>query len=162
MSQRTDSSAGLGVGMVGYAFMGRAHSLAWNTVGRVSDVPLRPRLAAICGRDKAATQAAADRFGWAAADGADHVDDSGAAPGRRALRRDDGPVGVAGLADAQVAVEPVRVGNGQRGLGAGDLDEARTGQRRVPAEQQRRGLAADVLRERRDVGGHGDAEGGAR
>jgi predicted dehydrogenase len=68
MSQRTDSSAGLGVGMVGYAFMGRAHSLAWNTVGRVFDVPLRPRLAAICGRDKAATQAAADRFGWAAAE----------------------------------------------------------------------------------------------
>ncbi len=68
MSQRTDSSAGLGVGMVGYAFMGRAHSQAWNTVGRVFDVPLRPRLAAICGRDKAATQAAADRFGWAAAE----------------------------------------------------------------------------------------------
>jgi predicted dehydrogenase len=68
MSQRTDSSAGIGVGMVGYAFMGRAHSQAWNTVGRVFDVPLRPRLAAICGRDKAATQAAADRFGWAAAE----------------------------------------------------------------------------------------------
>ena len=60
--------AGLGVGMVGYAFMGRAHSLAWNTVDRVFDVPLRPRLAAVCGRDKAAAQAVADRFGWAAAE----------------------------------------------------------------------------------------------
>jgi predicted dehydrogenase len=58
----------IGVGMVGYAFMGRAHSLAWNTVGRVFDLPLRPRLAAICGRDKAAAEAAAGRLGWAAAE----------------------------------------------------------------------------------------------
>jgi predicted dehydrogenase len=64
MSQQAD----IGVGMVGYAFMGRAHSLAWNTVGRVFDVPLRPRLAAICGRDKAAAEAAAGRLGWAAAE----------------------------------------------------------------------------------------------
>ena len=68
MSQRTDNPAGVGVGMVGYAFMGRAHSLAWNTVSSVFDVPLRPRLAAICGRDKAAAEAAAGRFGWAAAE----------------------------------------------------------------------------------------------
>src|SRR6202022_2943266 len=58
----------IGVGMIGYAFMGRAHSLAWDTVSRVFDVPLRPRLAAVCGRDKAAAQAVADRFGWAAAE----------------------------------------------------------------------------------------------
>jgi predicted dehydrogenase len=64
MSQRTD----IGVGMVGYAFMGRAHSLAWNAVGRVFDLPLRPRLAAICGRDRAAAEAAAARLGWAAAE----------------------------------------------------------------------------------------------
>jgi predicted dehydrogenase len=64
MSQRPE----IGVGMVGYAFMGRAHSLAWNTVGRVFDVPLRPRLAAICGRDKAAAEAAAGRLGWAVAE----------------------------------------------------------------------------------------------
>jgi len=68
MSQRTDKPADIGVGMVGYAFMGRAHSLAWNTVDRVFGVPLRPRLAAICGRDKAAAEAAADRFGWATAE----------------------------------------------------------------------------------------------
>jgi predicted dehydrogenase len=64
MSPHTD----IGIGMVGYAFMGRAHSLAWHAVSRVFDVPLRPRLAAICGRDKAAAQAAADRLGWAAAE----------------------------------------------------------------------------------------------
>ncbi len=56
----------VGVGMVGYAFMGRAHSQAWNTVGRAFDLPVQPRLAAICGRDQAATRAAADRLGWAA------------------------------------------------------------------------------------------------
>ena len=37
----------LGVGMVGYAFMGRAHSQAWRTVDRVFELPLRPRLVAI-------------------------------------------------------------------------------------------------------------------
>ena len=58
----------IGVGMVGYAFMGRAHSQAWQAVSRAFDPPLRPRLAAICGRDGAATCAAADRLGWAAAE----------------------------------------------------------------------------------------------
>jgi predicted dehydrogenase len=68
MSQHSDQQAEIGVGMVGYAFMGRAHSLAWNAVGRVFDLPVRPRLAAICGRDKAAAEAAAGRLGWAAAE----------------------------------------------------------------------------------------------
>jgi predicted dehydrogenase len=51
--------------MVGYAFMGAAHSQGWRTAGRVFDLPLRPVLAAICGRDEAAVRAAADRHGWA-------------------------------------------------------------------------------------------------
>lgn len=58
----------LGVGMVGYAFMGAAHSQGWRTVGRVFDLPRRPLLAAICGRDERAVRAAADRHGWAAAE----------------------------------------------------------------------------------------------
>jgi predicted dehydrogenase len=58
----------IGVAMVGYAFMGRAHSLAWHAVPRAFDVPVRPRLAAICGRDKVATQRAASRLGWASAE----------------------------------------------------------------------------------------------
>jgi predicted dehydrogenase len=56
----------LGIGMAGYAFMGRAHSQAWRTVGHFFDLPLAPRMAAICGRDAAAAAAAADRLGWAA------------------------------------------------------------------------------------------------
>ena len=58
----------LGVGMVGYAFMGAAHSQGWRTVGRVFDLPRRPVLAAVCGRDASAVRAMADRHGWAAAE----------------------------------------------------------------------------------------------
>ncbi|GGO36570.1 Gfo/Idh/MocA family protein [Streptomyces lasiicapitis] len=58
----------LGVGMVGYAFMGAAHSQGWRTVGRVFDLPVDARLAAVCGRDGTAVRAAADRLGWAAAE----------------------------------------------------------------------------------------------
>jgi predicted dehydrogenase len=54
--------------MVGYAFMGRAHSQAWRTVGHFFDLPLTPRMAAICGRDATAVAAAADRLGWPAAE----------------------------------------------------------------------------------------------
>ncbi|MGI5379438.1 Gfo/Idh/MocA family protein [Streptomyces sp. CA-251387] len=55
----------LRVGMVGYAFMGAAHSQGWRTAGRVFDLPLNPVQAVICGRDRAAVQGAADRHGWA-------------------------------------------------------------------------------------------------
>ncbi|GHD00508.1 oxidoreductase [Streptomyces violarus] len=55
----------LRVGMVGYAFMGAAHSQGWRTAGRVFDLPLNPVQAVICGRDRTAVRAAADRHGWA-------------------------------------------------------------------------------------------------
>ena len=54
----------LGVGMVGYAFMGAAHSQAWRTAGRFFDLPLAPRLSVLCGRDPAKVGAAAGRLGW--------------------------------------------------------------------------------------------------
>ncbi|CAL9635337.1 Gfo/Idh/MocA family protein [Streptomyces griseomycini] len=56
----------LRVGMVGYAFMGAAHSQGWRTAGRVFDLPLSPELAVVCGRDADAVRAAASRHGWAA------------------------------------------------------------------------------------------------
>ncbi|MFG2949498.1 Gfo/Idh/MocA family protein [Streptomyces adustus] len=56
----------LRVGMVGYAFMGAAHSQGWRTAGRVFDLPRQPVLAVLCGRDGAAARKAADRHGWAA------------------------------------------------------------------------------------------------
>lgn len=54
----------LSVGMVGYSFMGAAHSQAWRTAPRFFDLPLRPRMKAVAGRDEAAVKAAADRLGW--------------------------------------------------------------------------------------------------
>ncbi|MEO3744831.1 Gfo/Idh/MocA family oxidoreductase [Plantactinospora sp. B5E13] len=52
--------------MVGYAFMGAAHSQAWRTVNRVFDLPVRARMSLICGRDAGKVADAADRLGWAA------------------------------------------------------------------------------------------------
>jgi predicted dehydrogenase len=54
--------------MIGYAFMGAAHSQGWRTAGRVFDLPLNPVLAAICGRDADAVRTAAGRHGWATAE----------------------------------------------------------------------------------------------
>ncbi|HUZ25254.1 MAG TPA: Gfo/Idh/MocA family oxidoreductase [Streptosporangiaceae bacterium] len=63
-----DQRPALGVGMVGYAFMGAAHSHAWRTAAHVFDLPLRPSMVALCGRDADAARAAARRLGWAAAE----------------------------------------------------------------------------------------------
>jgi predicted dehydrogenase len=54
----------LGIGMVGYAFMGAAHTHAWRTAGRFFDLPLAPDLAVLCGRNAEAAQRAAERLGW--------------------------------------------------------------------------------------------------
>ncbi|WP_442934663.1 Gfo/Idh/MocA family protein [Micromonospora sp. CPCC 205739] len=50
--------------MVGYEFMGAAHSQAWRTVNRVFELPARVRMARICGRDAGKVASAADRLGW--------------------------------------------------------------------------------------------------
>ena len=42
----------LGVGMVGYAFMGAAHSQAWRTAPRFFDLPARLRMSVLAGRDE--------------------------------------------------------------------------------------------------------------
>ena len=54
----------VGVGLVGYKFMGRAHSNAYRQVGRFFDLELSPRMRAICGRDEAGVKDAADALGW--------------------------------------------------------------------------------------------------
>jgi predicted dehydrogenase len=54
----------LGVGLVGHAFMGAAHTQAWRTAPRFFDLPLRPRLQALCGRDPERVAQAAARLGW--------------------------------------------------------------------------------------------------
>ncbi|NKY07480.1 Gfo/Idh/MocA family oxidoreductase [Cellulomonas hominis] len=50
--------------MVGYAFMGAAHSQAWRTAPRFFDLPLTPVMQVVAGRDAAAVKAAAERLGW--------------------------------------------------------------------------------------------------
>src|SRR5689334_8796469 len=55
----------LRVGMIGYAFMGAAHSQAWRTVNRAFDLPLSARMTVVSGRDPAKVAAAAKRLGWA-------------------------------------------------------------------------------------------------
>jgi predicted dehydrogenase len=54
----------LGVGMVGHAFMGRAHSQAWRSVGAFFDVPYLPVMRVLAGRSKERATAAAARLGW--------------------------------------------------------------------------------------------------
>jgi predicted dehydrogenase len=58
----------LRVGMVGYGFMGAAHSHAWRSAPRFFPLPLAPQLTAVAGRDEAAVRAAADKFGWESAE----------------------------------------------------------------------------------------------
>ena len=55
----------LRVGMVGYAFMGAAHSQAWRTVNHAFDLPLSAQMSLICGRSDAGVAAAAAKLGWA-------------------------------------------------------------------------------------------------
>jgi predicted dehydrogenase len=55
----------LRVGMVGYAFMGAAHSQAWRTVNRAFDLPLSAQMSVVSGRDSTKVAAAAGKLGWA-------------------------------------------------------------------------------------------------
>ena len=55
----------IGVGMLGYAFMGKAHSNGFRTLSYMAwPPPLLPRLVAIAGRDEAAVTEAARRYGF--------------------------------------------------------------------------------------------------
>ena len=50
--------------MLGYGFMGKAHSLAFRNVALVTQLPLVPRLVAIAGRSEDAVASAARRYGY--------------------------------------------------------------------------------------------------
>jgi predicted dehydrogenase len=61
----------IGVGMLGYAFMGKAHANAYRQLAYMTwPPPLVPELVAVAGRDEAAVAEAARRYGFA-----DHVTD---------------------------------------------------------------------------------------
>ena len=75
----TSSKPVIGIGMVGYSFMGRAHSQAWRNARSYFDPAALPALTAVAGRDGRAAQETADRFGWAGVE----------TDWRRLLERDD-------------------------------------------------------------------------
>lgn len=54
----------LNVSMIGYNFMGKAHSNAWRQAGRFFDLPAEIELHTICGRDTGALGKAAEKLGW--------------------------------------------------------------------------------------------------
>ena len=54
----------LNVGLIGYQFMGKAHSNAYRQVGRFFDLPVEIGMHTLCGRNEAAVTAAAANFGW--------------------------------------------------------------------------------------------------
>jgi predicted dehydrogenase len=54
----------INVAMIGYKFMGRAHSNGYRQVGPFMAPDLVPRMKVICGRDAAAVAAAAETLGW--------------------------------------------------------------------------------------------------
>jgi len=58
----------LGVGMIGYSFMGAVHSHAWRTVGRVFDLGVDVDMRVICGRNEEAVTEAAAKYGWQSAE----------------------------------------------------------------------------------------------
>lgn len=56
----------IGIGMLGYAFMGKAHTNAFKKIAYIFDPPPAvPKLVAIAGRDEAGVRAAAARYGYA-------------------------------------------------------------------------------------------------
>jgi predicted dehydrogenase len=52
------------IALIGYAFMGKAHSNAWRQVSSFCSPRLTPRLKVICGRTRDKTEAAARVYGW--------------------------------------------------------------------------------------------------
>lgn len=54
----------LNIGLIGYGFMGRAHSNAYRKVNNFFDLKYRPVLKAVCARDRAQAQKFADAWGY--------------------------------------------------------------------------------------------------
>ncbi len=92
----------LGVALIGYAFMGRAHSQAWRTVGAAFDVPPIARRV-IVGRDEQGVAEAARRLDWE-----EHATDW-----REAITRDDVDIVdicTPGFLHAEIAIAALEAG----------------------------------------------------
>ena len=54
----------LNVGLIGYQFMGKAHSNAYRQVGRFFDLPVSVKMHTVCGRSAVPLKIAAEKMGW--------------------------------------------------------------------------------------------------
>ena len=54
----------INVGLIGYQFMGKAHSNAYRQVGRFFDLPVEVGMHTLCGRNEAKVREAAEVYGW--------------------------------------------------------------------------------------------------
>jgi predicted dehydrogenase len=60
----SEAQGHLRVAMIGYAFMGRAHSQAWRVAPRFFDLPLQPEMRVLVGRSSDRAHEAARQLGW--------------------------------------------------------------------------------------------------
>ena len=58
----------LNIGLIGYGFMGRAHSNAFLQAGRFFDLPYQPVLKAVCARNPERLQSFAQNWGYESAE----------------------------------------------------------------------------------------------
>jgi predicted dehydrogenase len=89
--------------MIGYQFMGRAHSNAWRQAGHFFDLPAAPKLQVLCGRNEAAVGEAAARFGFA-----EHATDWRTVIERKDIDAVD--ICTPGDSHAEIAIAAVRAG----------------------------------------------------
>src|SRR5215211_102760 len=127
--------AEIGVGMVGYKFMGRAHSNAYRQVTHFFDVDPAPRLRAICGRDEAGVRDAAAQLGWEGYE----------TDFRRLVRRDDiGLVDVASTGNSHYDVVMAALAAGKHVLCEKPLANSLAEAREMTLEAGRAGVVAMV------------------
>ncbi|HUF24300.1 MAG TPA: Gfo/Idh/MocA family oxidoreductase [Vicinamibacterales bacterium] len=91
------------VALIGYAFMGKAHSNAYRQVAPFFSPRLTPRLKVICGRNAANVERAARTYGW----------EEAATDWRQVVRRNDidlVDVSTPGDSHAEIAIEAARAG----------------------------------------------------
>jgi len=60
----TRGTGSLRIGMVGYGFMGAAHSQGWRVAPRFFDLPAQPSMDILVGRNETAVADAATKWGW--------------------------------------------------------------------------------------------------
>lgn len=96
-------SDSINVGLVGYKFMGRAHSNAYLSVGKFFSPKLTPVMKAVCGRDQQAVREFADKWGW----------ESVETDWRKLVERDDiglVDIGSPGSTHAEIAIAAAKAG----------------------------------------------------